>query len=221
MVSPEIQCKKPRYKPHIDGVKVKACFEGFEGKSLRYTLEITSTKVKIGKTACVVMLNPSHANECKADCSVRFMEEIIFCRELRKELDLPEEFDEVRRLIVVNLFALVKTNNFKTCEENIGAGNDCAIKAALKQSDIVILGWGCSKRAPIKCFRKRQAIVLNRLLEMMGEQKQVFQTKRHPAARRGREHDFIEPLSHQKLSTMLSELVRRVGEANAEPTIMA
>ncbi len=142
----------------------------------RYRLEVARCDSS-GKTVCVVMQNPSYACEEFADKSVKFMETIVF------EKGLPE-FSGVRRLIVVNQFAKIQTNDFQGLPHEVGSLNDAAIKAALEESDIVILGWGSSNR-----FEERKAFVLGLLREMKG--KTVFKTRMHPS--RGRYEGFIQP----------------------------
>lgn len=144
----------------------------------RYRLEITPNDADTtGTTACVVMQNPSYACEEFADKSVQFMEKVIF------EKGVPE-FRGVRRLIVVNQFAMIQTNDFQGLPHEVGSLNDAAIKAALEESDIVILGWGSSNR-----FEERKAFVLGLLGEM--KDKAVFKTRMHPS--RGRYEGFIQP----------------------------
>ena len=163
---------------HIHGVTVTAQF-GWEGDVLyRYRLEFTlKDAAHIGKTACVVMQNPSYANEHVADKSVQFMEKVVFKKGL-------PEFEGVRRLIVVNQFARIQTNDFQGLPHEIGVLNDAAIKDALYESDIVILGWGSANR-----FEERKAFVLGLLGEM--KQKTLFKTRMHPS--RGRYEGFIQP----------------------------
>ena len=166
---------------HIDTVSVTAQFAWEGDLRYRYRLEIALKDVaSTGKTACVVMQNPSYANEHVADKSVQFMEKVVF-----KE-GLPE-FEGVRRLIVVNQFAHIQTNDFQGLSHEIGALNDAAIKDALHESDIVILGWGSSNR-----FEERKAFVLGLLGEM--KQKTLFKTRMHPS--RGRYDGFIQPYPH-------------------------
>ena len=161
---------------HIDGVKVSAQFS--KDKKYRYRLEIVleSASVK-GRAVCVVMQNPSYAGADVSDKSVQFMEKVVFQREL-------PEFREVRRLIVVNQFAYIETNNFKGRADQIGAKNNSAIESALRDADIVILGWGSGNR-----FKDRQDFVINLLKKLKG--KQLFKTKMHPS--RGRYAGFIQP----------------------------
>lgn len=163
---------------HIDGVKVAAQFAWEGDLRYRYRLEVVmKDTAPTGKTVCVVMQNPSYAGEDVADKSVQFMEKVIFKKGLA-------EFEGVRRLIVVNQFAFIQTNAFQGLPHEIGTLNDAAIKEALHESDIVILGWGSSNR-----FEDRKAFVLGLLGEM--EPKVLFKTKMHPS--RGRYENFIQP----------------------------
>lgn len=160
---------------HINGVSVAAQFAREAELQYRYRLEIR-LRSAAGKTVCVVMQNPSYASEDVADKSVQFMEKIVF------EKGLPE-FHGVSRLIVVNQFARIQTNGFRGLPEEIGSGNDAAIREALQESDIVVLGWGSSNR-----FEARKAYVLGLLREM--PQKRVLKTRMHPS--RGRYDGFIQ-----------------------------
>lgn len=125
------------------------------------------------------MQNPSYAGENVADKSVQFMEKVVFQKQLR-------EFTGVQRLVVVNQFARIQTNNFQGLAHEIGSGNDKAIEMALDEADIIILGWGSGNP-----FDKRKAFVLELLQKMKG--KQLFKTKMHPS--RGRYDGFIQPFS--------------------------
>lgn len=163
---------------HIDYVTVTAQFAFENDLRYRYRLDITLTDAPpTGKTACVVMQNPSYAGEEVADKSVQFMEKVVFKKDLA-------EFADVRRLIVVNQFAYIQTNDFQGLPHEIGAVNDAAIKDALNESDIVILGWGAANR-----FTARKSYVLDLLAEM--PQKMIYQTRMHPS--RGRYDGFIQP----------------------------
>jgi|GEM_PF-777465 len=166
-----------RYK-HIEGVKVKADFS--EDLRYRYRLEITLRNAPAsGKTACVVMMNPSYANEEVADKSVQFMEKIVFQKQL-------PEFAGVKKLIVVNQFAFIQTNAFEGLEHEIGPENDAAIKWAVKNSEIIILGWGVANR-----FEARKNFVLGLLRKL--KHKKLFKTKKHPS--RAGFDGFIQPFN--------------------------
>ena len=163
---------------HIDGVTATAQFAWEGNLRFRYRLEIVLKDcTPTGKTACVVMQNPSYAGEDVADKSVQFMEKVVFKKGL-------PEFAGVRRLIVVNQFARIQTNDFAGLPHEIGTLNDAAIKDAMQESDIVILGWGSANR-----FEERKAFVLGLLGEM--KQKVLFKTRMHPS--RGRYEGFIQP----------------------------
>lgn len=169
-----------RYE-HINGVEVTAQFSFENDLPYRYRLEIILKDASpSGKTVCVVMQNPSYAGENVADKSVQFMEKVIFKK------DLPE-FAGVRRLIVVNQFAYIETINFQGLPHQIGALNDAAIKDALHESDIIILGWGSTNS-----FEERKAFVRGLLAEM--PHKTLLKTKMHPS--RGRYDGFIQPYQH-------------------------
>lgn len=166
--------------PHIAGTQVFAEFSEEEGLLYRYWLDIVMPdKVGTGRTACVIMQNPSYASREIADRSVRFMEETVFRRNL-------PEFEGVNRLIVVNLFARVQTRDFKGKAHDIGSRNDAAVEAAFRESDIIIIGWGISNK-----FSERKAYVLGLLKKLTG--KQLFKTEMHPS--RGSHDGFIQPFS--------------------------
>jgi len=168
---------------HIPGVKVKARFTLEKGRRYRHWMEIThSQRPKTGKTVCVIMQNPSYADASWADKSVQFMEKIVFERGL-------EAFGRARRLIVVNLYALVQTHDFQGRPEDIGASNNRAIRAAFWASEIVILGWGKSD-----CFQDRRQTVLEWLPGRPGQK--LYQTRKHPS--RGFYEGFIHPYERQK-----------------------
>jgi hypothetical protein len=169
-----------RYE-HINDVEVTAQFSFENDLHYRYRLEITLKDASpTGKTACVVMQNPSYAREGVADKSVQFMEKVVFKKGL-------PEFEGVRRLIVVNQFAYIETNNFQGLPYQIGALNDAAIKDALQESDIIILGWGSTNR-----FEERKAFILSLISEM--KHKTLLKTKMHPS--RGQYDGFIQPHQH-------------------------
>lgn len=165
---------------HIKNVTAKAQFATENGLKYRYRLDITKVGASSSpKTACVVMQNPSYAGEEEADKSVQFMEKNVF------EKDLPE-FKGVERIIVVNQFARIQTNDFVGLSSDIGTKNDKAIETALAETEIIIIAWGASNR-----FEARKEFVLSLLKRMQG--KQFYKTKMHPS--RGRYADFIQPLS--------------------------
>ena len=169
---------------HIDGVDVIAQFSHGGKSRYRNRLEITlRNATPTDKTVCAVMQNPSYAGEDVADKSVQFLEKVVF------KSSLPE-FAGVRRLIVVNQFAYIQTNDFEGLPHQIGELNNAAITAALHESDIVVLAWGSSNR-----FEARKAFV-HSLLDGM-KRKMLLKTKMHPS--RGRYDGFIQHLTMASL----------------------
>ena len=69
------------------------------------------------------MQNPSYACVEYADKSVQVLERVIF------EKQYPQ-FTGVERLIIVNLFAFIQTNDFSGKDDYIGERNDAAIARA-------------------------------------------------------------------------------------------
>ena len=83
---------------HIEGVEVTAQFSWENDMRYRYRLEIVlKDTLPNGKTACVVMQNPSYAGEDVADKSVQFMEKVttaLFAKD--SEVDIPNVFKAAR-----------------------------------------------------------------------------------------------------------------------------
>lgn len=144
--------------------------------SFRYQLCLTNTSIEGSKTACVIMQNPSVANAEYADKSVQFLEKLIFQKDYK-------EFENINKIIIVNQFAYVQTNNFTGEEHHVGAENDTHIKKAIENADIVIVAWG--KDNP---YQSRKSTINAILSEFPN--KPVMQTKKHPS--RGTYTNFIE-----------------------------
>lgn len=166
---------------HFDGVDVVAQFFSEGEPHYRNRFQITPKDADPeGKTVCPVMQNPSYAGEDVADKSVQLLERVVFQKGLT-------EFDGVRRLIVVNQFAYIQTNDYESLPHQIGELNNAAIKSALHESDIVVVAWGSSNR-----FEASNAFV-HGLLDGM-KHKTLLQTKMHPSL--GRYDGFIQPLTY-------------------------
>lgn len=159
---------------HIDNVNVKAVFSKC-GK-YRYSLTVTKRGLKNGKRVCVIMLNPSMANDKVADKSVQFVEKLII------EKDLPE-FRGVSELVVVNLYAFLQTKDFEGRIDQTGRMNNSHIGKAISGSDIILMAWGKSNK-----FAERG----EQVKEMIGKYKgkEVYYTKKHPS--RGYYRDFVD-----------------------------
>ncbi|HOJ19727.1 MAG TPA: DUF1643 domain-containing protein [Ignavibacteriaceae bacterium] len=161
---------------HIGNVSVKAVFSSC-GK-YRYTLTVSKHGLKNGKRVCVIMLNPSMANDKVADKSVQFVEKLIF------EKELPE-FKRVSELVIVNLYAFLQTKDFEGRKDQIGRMNDSYIGKSIAESDIILIAWGKSKK-----FAERG----EQVKEMIGKYKgkKVYYTKKHPS--RGYYRDFVDKI---------------------------
>lgn len=140
---------------HID--KVKACATFSDCKKYRYRLDISRIEPTDSDTkiVCAVMQNPSVANADIADKSVQFLEKLIFTKGI-------SHFSEVRKLIVVNQFAFVQTNDFSGQDEHIGPENNAHISQAIFESDIILIAWGSgnayeARKAEINAMLKAQS----------------------------------------------------------------
>lgn len=85
-----------------------------------------------GKTLCVLMLNPSTADESTNDPTVERME--------RRARRMPD----YGQLVVVNIFSFRATDPevMKAEPDPIGPDNDQAIMTAAQEADLIITGWG-------------------------------------------------------------------------------
>jgi DNA invertase Pin-like site-specific DNA recombinase len=190
--------RKPPVYLHIDGVKATPTFIAVDGVKFRTRLTVTKHGTQNPqRTVCAIMENPSVASEVIADRSVQYLERLIFERKLPC-------FENVARLIVVNLFAKVQTTNFVGLPADIGAGNDDAIAAAIAESDIIILGWGSDLQ-----HKERQAFIHNQLRHQPG--KLLLKTQRHPSRFHNRP-DFIAKYTLTDKSTEAQSAV----ESNAD-----
>ena len=94
---------------HRPGVSCKACFS--EDRLFRYLLEITADST--GKKLCVIMQNPSDADEHVSDKSIQFLETLFFEK-------CPPEIGPIGIITVVNLYALVQKHDFHGGEKAVG-----------------------------------------------------------------------------------------------------
>ncbi len=160
---------------HLEDLRVTAHFSNND--QFRYRLSVEDPGCSAGKTVCIIMQNPSDANEEIADKSVQFLERLIFDSRHRV-------FGPVRKIHIVNLFALVKKKDFKAADACIGPENDKVIAQCVEDSEIVLLAWGKNKDN-----NKRIETILNLLAT--AENKELFASKKHPS--RGYYQDFIVP----------------------------
>ena len=125
------------------------------------------------------MQNPSVANAEIADKSVQFLEKLIFTKGY-------SEFRNVKKIIIVNQFAFIKTNDFNGSELHIGQKNDAHILEAIREADTVLIAWGRGNR-----YSERKAVINIMLAQHYG--KTLLETKSHPS--RGTYINFIQTYS--------------------------
>jgi len=151
---------------HRPGLNIKAKFSTEKPPLYRYWLEAT----KVGapenpKTVCAIMQNPSYAGVEFADRSAQVLERVVFEKNY-------SGLQYVGRLIIVNQFAFIQTNNFVGTDDQIGRRNSHYLKQAIKASEIIIIAWGKDNR-----FYSRQ----DEILQIVNKNKLILQTSRHPS----------------------------------------
>lgn len=160
-------CMKQTYL-HRPNLTIKAEFTSERPPIFRYRLEATKNgALDNPRTVCAIMQNPSYAGVEIADKSVQVLERVVFEKNL-------EAFNGVERLIVVNQFAFIQTNNFIGTDEQVGNRNNDAISEAIDESDIVLLAWGKANR-----FTQRKDHIIG--IVRAKEGKTLLQTSRHPS----------------------------------------
>ena len=153
---------------HRPELQIEADFSKENPPVFRYRL--SATKIDAGnnpKSVCAIMQNPSYACVEFADKSVQVLERVVF------EKQYPE-FDGVERLIIVNQFAFIQTNDFAGRNDQVGMDNDAEIERALREADIILVAWGKDNG-----FRDRKEVI-HRMIEKQKD-KVLLQTSRHPS----------------------------------------
>ena len=153
---------------HRPGLQVEAEFSEENPPVFRYRL--SATKIGAGnnpKTVCAIMQNPSYACVEFADKSVQVLERVVF------EKEYPE-FEGVERLLIVNQFAFIQTNDFAGITDHVGGDNDAAISKALSEAGIILVAWGKDNG-----FSERKKIIKG-MIEKQTD-KVLLQTSRHPS----------------------------------------
>lgn len=112
------------------------------------------------------MQNPSVADANEADATIKKLETVVF------EKNHPDLLT-IGKLIVVNLFARIQTTDFIGLTEEIGSRNDRVLEESIRESDLILIGWGASCT-----FNNRQQLVWNLIKQTPG--KRVFIAKKHP-----------------------------------------
>ena len=153
------------HRPKLD---IDADFSNENPPLFRYTLSATKTgSSSTPRTVCAIMQNPSYACVAFADKSVQVLERVVFEKDFK-------EFKGIERLIIVNQFAFIQTNDFVGADDQVGPNNDAAIRRAIEQSETVLIAWGKDNR-----FVNRQNAILEVMRRTQG--KKLLQTSRHPS----------------------------------------
>jgi hypothetical protein len=132
-----------------------------------FILDIQKIGVSEGDTICVIMQNPSYADEHIADKSVNFLERLIF-------EESQSSFTGIRRLIIVNLFAFILTDGFQGEQNQIGIENDKFIENAITQSNFVLVAWGKNSK------HKNRISQVTKILRKYPD-KTLYESEKHPS----------------------------------------
>ncbi|MEH6592650.1 MAG: DUF1643 domain-containing protein [Halioglobus sp.] len=153
---------------HRPNITIKAKFSSEKVPLFRYRLEATKAGASAqAKTVCAIMQNPSYAGVEVADRSAQVLERVVFEKGYK-------EFRGVERLIIVNQFAFIQTNEFLGKDEQIGKENNRQLAKAIEEADIILIAWG--KDNP---YHERKNEILKIVKAM--KSKLVLQTSRHPS----------------------------------------
>ena len=115
-----------------------------QNADFRYLLDIPYTGRTGNETVCVVLKNPSRADESQADNTIRRIEEYVWCR-----------FERCRRLHILNLFAYRSTEVSELwrrmdCHLDIvGPENDHFLRESFRESNYIIGAWGGPTKARV------------------------------------------------------------------------
>ncbi|MEA1873110.1 MAG: DUF1643 domain-containing protein [Bacteroidota bacterium] len=150
-----------RQIPHFREINLTSIRAEFsEDKLYRYCLEMDYNNSLLRENptekVCVILKNPSSADEKKADSTIRKVETYVF-----------KHFPKVKTLSILNLFAIratdVKEVNqlLKQNDDNYitGQENDTTIARIFTESDHIICAWGNNNGILPKTYERRiQAI---------------------------------------------------------------
>lgn len=143
-----------RQIPHSNKIAGEVCARFSQNCEYRYSLDLQYVQhdTERTETVSVILKNPSSADTCAADTTIRRVEEYVY-----------RHFRSAARLIILNLFAFRATfpRDLKTkitrdgTDSVIGIDNDAAIKSNVAESNHVILAWGAHSGIQSYEYRKR------------------------------------------------------------------
>ena len=146
-----------RQIPHFQEINLGSIRAEFSTDRLyRYSLDMDYSASLLRKNlterVCVILKNPSSADEKKADATIRKVETYVF-----------KHFPKVKTLSILNLFAIratdVKEVNQLLKQNNdeyiIGPDNDAAIARIFGKADHIICAWGNNNGILPKTYNRR------------------------------------------------------------------
>ena len=173
-----------------DTIKCEAIFN--DDKTHRLSWKRVWNKDK--PLACVIMLNPCHANTVLTDTTTALVVNNI------------ARLDDYGGVIILNLFSFLTTKlNFRS-EVNLNDySNDTYIRKAAEEASVVILAWGKSGDTNAKIYHRSQQVV--KLLQGQKEKLRVITD----GIRMGL-HPLCPSLRSQWLLTSVDEWIKESEE---------
>ena len=128
-----------RHSNRVDDSNIRAYYStgGRQSADFRYLLKIPYSERSGGDVVCVVLKNPSAANELYADRTIRRVEEYVWRR-----------FGQCKQLLVLNLYAYRSTavgdlwQRMTANSEVVGVDNDDFLRGSFQRSSHIICAWG-------------------------------------------------------------------------------
>ena len=168
-------------------------------------------------SATVIMLNPSYGGSIIIDKSKSIVEELVF--------DGNSNFGNFKKLFVLNLYPLIKTEKFKAmdCQRIETLENNIArISEKLNLTDTIIIAWGkrgpkkgeiykfLKKRNPVNNINDYEQRVLTVLMDNI--HKQILLFDYHPSFRKTHRERIVnlsEPEAKFSISNHFLENLNR------------
>jgi len=170
---------------HLDGLYVAPPFF-VDNRTFRYKIEIYKPREieGLGETLCVILQNPSYADETRADKSINIIEKVVFEKDYKV-------FDKVDHIVIVNQFAYVQTKNFYGDEGKIGVLNDYILEREIKNADIILIGWGLDNH-----YSDRKKTIKKIIFDNQNKNKKIYITSMHPCV--VKYDDYISEYDEEK-----------------------
>lgn len=131
----------------VDRKAIKAQF--FDCRRHRATLFLPFAERPAGKVLCVVGQNPSAADECVADRTIRYLEELIYYKH-----------PEYAALLILNLYSRVDTTKSATADLLHSTCADVFDRSIDEREDFLLV-YGKLRNEGAYKFPERAQVVLN------------------------------------------------------------